>query len=223
MKAHATETQTPSDAASVPDCKQANWKRQFGHPSGRLGRFTGWLMGIKNAPMHAFAVEALDVQPGDKVLEIGFGHGRMVERIAARATGGFTAGVDTSDVMVAQATRRNRAAIDAGRVELKLGSVSEIPFDDGSFDKVCEANTFHHWPSRALGLEEVRRVLKPGGTLLLCIRGKAPAGKKEWAPGYSDVQIELTKETLLGAGFSGIRTEVRELGRKITCLSATRD
>ena len=43
-----------------------------------MGRFTGWLMGIKNAPMHEFAVEALEVKPDDCVLEIGFGHGRMM-------------------------------------------------------------------------------------------------------------------------------------------------
>ena len=75
------------------------------------------------------------------MLEIGFGPGWALERIPARAGEGFVAGVDHSEVMVRLARERNARAVRAGRVELKHGSASALPYGDESFDKEMAVNS----------------------------------------------------------------------------------
>ena len=75
-------------------------------------------------------IELLDVQPGDRVLEIGFGPGVGVQLLAVSASSGWIAGIDPSQEMVEQATARDAADIGAGRVELRRGSVERLPFEN---------------------------------------------------------------------------------------------
>jgi ubiquinone/menaquinone biosynthesis C-methylase UbiE len=81
----------------------------------------------------------MEVQPSDRVLEIGFGPGIAVREIARRATRGEVVGIDHSAVMRAQAARRNAAAIREGRVALIVASVEDLPTLDG--------NSTRSWPS----------------------------------------------------------------------------
>ena len=87
--------------------------------------------------MNRHAVGLLEVRPDDRVLGIGFGPGKQIQLPARRATAGLVAGVDLSEVMVEQATRRNRALVRQGRVDLRRGTVSDLPFGDRQFTKVC--------------------------------------------------------------------------------------
>ena len=95
--------------------------RQFSGPSGPLGRVAGGLMARMNGPLNDWAVELLELSPRDRVLEVGYGPGLAIERIAARTRQGLVVGVDHSELMRRQAARRNRAGLDAGRVELHVG------------------------------------------------------------------------------------------------------
>ncbi|MGH2371326.1 MAG: class I SAM-dependent methyltransferase, partial [Chloroflexota bacterium] len=98
--------------------------------------------------------------------------------LAERATAGLVAGVDPSEVMVRQATRWNRAAVRAGRVELRQGATAALPYPDAHFTKACALHSLYFWPSVAEGLREVRRVLAPGGLLALAVRmHRAEAGR----------------------------------------------
>ena len=87
--------------------------------------------------------------------------------MAKLATTGFVAGVDHSDVMVQQANRRNAAAIQAGQVELKHGSVAHLLYPNLTFDKAIVINSLHHWADGRAGLQEIRRVLKPAGLMIV--------------------------------------------------------
>jgi ubiquinone/menaquinone biosynthesis C-methylase UbiE len=132
----------------------SGFRVHFRNPRGFLGRIAGLLMVITNRPLNRFVVEMLDVQPRDRVLEIGFGPGACIGMLAQRATDGLVAGVDPSPTMIAQATARNRPFLRSGRVELKVGSVSAIPYPNASFDKVCSINNIYFWPSRGDDLRE---------------------------------------------------------------------
>jgi hypothetical protein len=59
--------------------------------------------------------------------------------------------------MIAHAGARNRTPLRSGRVELKVGSVSAIPYPDASFDKVCSINNIYFWPSRGADLRDPAR------------------------------------------------------------------
>ncbi len=210
------------EAPRPETCPDQGWRAQFGHPRGLLGRLAGRLMAVKNAEMHDLTVEVLDVQPDDRVLEIGFGHGRMLRMLAERASRGRVAGIDPSDVMVAQAARRNRDFLARGTVELVLGSVSKLPWEDGRFRKVCAVNSFQHWPAPAQDLLEVHRVLARDGLLVLSLRMHDPSGGRLSSPGFRAHEIGRVRALLRDAGFRDVRSEVRELGRRVTCVMANR-
>ena len=95
--------------------------RQFGHPRGLAGGVAGWVMGHRasNRERNIWATSMLDLQPGNTVLEVGFGPGIAIAELGRRVGAtGHVFGIDHSTVMLRQATRRNAAAIKAGTVSL---------------------------------------------------------------------------------------------------------
>jgi ubiquinone/menaquinone biosynthesis C-methylase UbiE len=141
--------------------------RMFGCPQGILGRLGGIIMARSNQPCAAWVIDLLDIQPHDSVLEVGFGPGVGLQLLARLASAGYVAGVDYSEAMVAQATARNAQTIEHGRVDLRHGSVERLPFADQSFDKALAINSMQVWPDAGAGLREMRRVLRPGGSIAL--------------------------------------------------------
>jgi ubiquinone/menaquinone biosynthesis C-methylase UbiE len=124
-------------------------------------------MARMNRTCAVWVIDLLQVRPGDKVLEVGFGPGVGIQLLTSSASAGYVAGVDPSKEMVAQATTRNKKAIENGRVGLRHGSVASLPFTDNTFDKALAINSMQVWPDAVAGLREVRRVIKPGGKVAL--------------------------------------------------------
>lgn len=143
---------------------------QLRQPSGVLAELAGLGMNRLNQQMTAFAVEKLEVQPRHAVLDIGFGGGLSLELLAQAASEGMVVGLELSEAMVCLARRRQSRRIAAGKLELAVGSVEQIPYPDEYFDRACTVNTVYFWPDPAAGLREIFRVLKPGGLLALCFR-----------------------------------------------------
>src|SRR5262245_6420533 len=100
--------------------------QQSRRPSGLLGRLIGSIMAKETAAANDATIAALAVQPTDRILEIGFGHGRTLERVARQLTAGFAAGVDLSETMVRMAARRCRDLITDGRVILHQGDSTRL-------------------------------------------------------------------------------------------------
>jgi ubiquinone/menaquinone biosynthesis C-methylase UbiE len=201
------------------DC---SWRAQFACPSGRLGRLAGHVMAVKNAPMNRFAVATLNVQPTDQILEIGFGHGRAMQMIAAQATQGYVAGVDLSPVMVQQAARRNREAIKAGRAEICQGTVANLPYEYARFDKVLAVNNYQFWPNPEFNLVEIQRVLRTDGLLVLCLRMQEPKKALQLAPGFSEEEIKEVAGLVRWVGFRDVQMVQRRASDKAACVTAKR-
>ena len=112
-------------------------------------------------------VDRLDVQPDDRVLEIGCGHGVAATMVCQRLgeRGRLTA-IDRSPKMIDAATRRNQTHVDDGRAEFIVGDLEELDLGERRFDKVfaVRVGLFHREPAHARALAE--RWLAPGGTLL---------------------------------------------------------
>ena len=83
-----------------------NWRSQFAKPTGALGWAVGHAMAFQNRQRSEWVFSLLDLRPEDRVLEIGFGSGTDLARASGVAA--FVAGVDHSDVMLRQASQRNR-------------------------------------------------------------------------------------------------------------------
>src|SRR5439155_15397162 len=151
----------------------------FRKPTGWFGQMLGHIMNMQHKTLTVWVIDLMNVQPSDRVLDVGCGGGMAVKLLSDRATAGFVAGVDYSAEMVRQATRRNDAAVRQGRVEVKPGDVSALPYGEGSFDKVCGIETFYFWPDPMAGLREVHRVLKPGGQITIAMEmSKESAAQK---------------------------------------------
>ena len=146
-------------------------------------------MARTNADSGAWVADLLEVTANDRVLGVGFGPGVVLQRLAKLAAAGHVAGIDQSREMVEQARARNATAVQSGLVELRLGSVERLPFDDDSFDKMLAINSMQVWPDPAAGLREIHRVMKPGARVAL---GFTP---------YSGQPNKGIAEALTAAGF----------------------
>jgi ubiquinone/menaquinone biosynthesis C-methylase UbiE len=202
---------------------------QFGCPRGWLGRLAGASMS-RNSADDAWTVDSLDVQPSDRVLEVGFGPGVAIGLLAARARDGLVAGIDPSAEMLHAAITRNRPAVSAGRVELRQASISSLPYEDASFDKACALHSTYFWPSLEHGLEELHRVLVPGGRLAIAVRMRNEQAST-FNParyGMTDDDIADITSALTATAFTNVTTQSQEFGRQmagretITVIVATR-
>jgi ubiquinone/menaquinone biosynthesis C-methylase UbiE len=159
------------------------------------------MLTIGNRSQLERALEKMALQPDDRVLEIGFGSGAGIQLVAKQAA--YVAGVEISETMLRQASRRNRQAIAAGTVELKTGSADRIPFDDEPFTHVFSINSIYFWPDVPAALAEIRRVLKGQLTLI----DQPPVGENTEAA--LQQRATLIAGWLQDAGFTEIHTEVQ--------------
>ncbi len=120
----------------------------------------------KAAERFHFAVAALDVQPDDRLLEIGCGHGLAVALICPKLGSGKIVALDRSAKMIAAARQKNRACVEAERAEFREVSLGEADFS-AQFSKIFAMNVNLFWTTGAQELDLIRRWLLPGGRLYL--------------------------------------------------------
>jgi len=165
------------------------------------------------------AFELLGLEPADAVLELGCGSGRLLSAVAARLRQGMAVGIDPSELMVRHARARNRRWIALGRANVGVGHSGDLSaYADGRFDKVYGTHVVYFWREPQRDLAEIRRVLRPGGRLLL---GFFPADGGEVTS--ARFPAERAGQLLEAAGFEDLRVERRAAGgRTLVWLRATR-
>ncbi|HEU4429013.1 MAG TPA: methyltransferase domain-containing protein [Myxococcota bacterium] len=191
---------------------------------GPLGRLLAWVMARETWRENLAAMDALDVQPGDHVLDLGSGHGRSLSELARRAPRGRVVGADPSPLMCELATARNRERVRAGQIEVALASAERLPFADASFDKVLCVHVVYFWRDLGASLREIARVTKPGGRL--AIASRTAENRAAVAAFPAEVYrfpawVELRK-TLAEAGFEPERADGRDETRETVLLLAKR-
>lgn len=135
-------------------------------PEGELGDQLLERMNRSHEEMAQWVCSHLDIEADDSILDIGCGGGVNVRRFAEMISDeGEVVGIDYSEVSVEKTSKLNREFIEEGKVEVVEGSVSEMPFDDGTFDLVTGFETIYFWPDFINDLKEVCRVLKKDGVV----------------------------------------------------------
>ena len=179
---------------------------QFRNPRSAGGHVTGWIMSHRssNVSRGRWAVELLDIQPDERVLELGCGPGVALASIAERLVSGVAIGVDPSSVMIRQARRRNAAAISAGRIELVCAAVEDLVPDGTAlregFDAVLAINNVGFWDQPELRLAGLRSVVRPGGRVALVTQPRCPGATAETSRAVADEMAALLDKAGYTAG-----------------------
>jgi SAM-dependent methyltransferase len=191
----------------------ATTARHLRKPEGEIGRTLADSMSKRNWSVYEAGYKRLGVQAGERLFEVGFGNGKLAPRLLALARGVTYTGIDFSETMVGEAEAFNRGLIEAGRAAFRFASVEEIPFAAGSFDRALTVNTIYFWPEPVRALAEIRRVLRPGGLLLVSVGnpeqmqrdpftrhgfrlyGQARLRELHESAGFHDAEVEVYRDT----------------------------
>lgn len=144
------------------------------------------------------AVEALALDRDAVIVDVGCGTGSALRHAAAAVTAGSLIGVDPVPRMIEIARQETAAHPGSGRIEFRVGSAETLPVGDGAADVVFAFDSFDHWQSKERGLEEIRRVLRSEGRLVVVKDGSIPGSAKA---------RRAFVEAVSGARFAVIRRE----------------
>jgi ubiquinone/menaquinone biosynthesis C-methylase UbiE len=139
-----------------------SWAKTYDNPSIRYVFFTQ-----SNKAIVKLLPQTLEVS----ILDIGTGTGILIEQVLLKNKSAHLFGIDISPEMVKKAKRKFQGK---NKVTIALGSANKLPYKDNSFEFVTCANSFHHHPDSMQSLKEIKRVLKPGGKVILsdgCLDG----------------------------------------------------
>jgi len=176
------------------------------HPKGRMGRAMLKFMNLCHAPLTNWGLSLVDIQDNWTMLDIGCGGGATLQRLLKRSKNAQVYGIDISEESVAKAIKVNADVMDK-QVFVQQGSAAELPYEDGMFDLVTAVETVYFWPNLPCCLQEVRRVLKPGGHFAIMVEVVDTDSK--WTnvvEGMTAYPPEQLKQFLDDAGF--IKTEI---------------
>ena len=194
---------------------------QCSKPNGWLGRFSLWRMNVSHSKLTDWGLGHVSIENRYTILDVGCGGGRTVNKLASIASEGKVYGVDHSEESVAITKKMNSQWISLGRVETRLGSVSELSFPDGMFDLVTAVETHFWWPNLPSDMREVFRVLKPGGMLILIaeVYKGANTAVSRLAEKYASrtsmklLSVEEHRELFINAGYAEVQViEERKKG-----------
>lgn len=183
--------------------------RQLAAPTGFFAHVAGRYRSRVNAPLHAAVLAALEAAPGERVLEVEFAHGSLLAPLAGLVVPGSVTGVNRSDASLDRARRRYRHLLERGVLELRRGTPERLPFGDRHFDRACSIDGIQAWRSPEAGLVEIRRVLRPGGRLVLAFYPWDALQRRRQAPPTPvPLYARNVGRLLESAGFREVRVQL---------------
>lgn len=185
-------------------------------PVGFAGELMVDMMNAGHTFVSTWGLSHLHLSDDAICLDIGCGGGANVKRLLERSPYGTVTGIDYSEVSVKKSEKLNRAEIDVNRCQILQGNVMELPFADGTFDCATAFETIYFWPDLAQAFAQVFRVLKPGGTFLLCneMNGEN-SGDDIWTDKIQGMRLYTAaqlKPLLQMAGFTDFQIDKNKKG-----------
>ena len=178
-------------------------------PEGFGGKIMVAMMNVGHSAVARWGLQFLNAAPDAKVLDCGCGGGGNIRRLLKKCPEGIVKGIDYSPVSVEKTKKVNEVAVTKRRCDVLCASVAELPFESEQFDAVTAFETVYFWPDLPRCFREVYRVLKPGGTFLICNESNGDSDKDEkWTEIiggmtiYKDIELKAYLEQ---AGFHEVQ------------------
>lgn len=180
------------------------------NPQGRMGRAMLRFMNLCHAPLTNWGLDLIHFQDGWTMLDVGCGGGATLKRLLKRSKNSLVYGIDISKESVEKARKVNAKLLDK-RVFVAQGSVEKLPYDNDIFDLVTAVETIYFWPNLPACLQEVRRVLKPGGRFAIMV--EVVDSNSKWidlCEGMTAYSPDKIKKMLDEAGFVQTETHLKQ-------------
>ncbi len=181
-------------------------------PQGFGGKIMVKMMNSGHRKLAKWGFTKIYAKSNAKVLDIGCGGGANIANWLAKCTNGHVTGIDYSKVSVEASKKLNAIAIKQGKCDIVYGDVSSMPFDNETFDCVSAFETVYFWTDLEKCFAEVNRVMKSGGTFLICNESDGTNSKDEkWAKKIGGMKIyneEQLHTAMEKAGFCNIKSYV---------------
>jgi ubiquinone/menaquinone biosynthesis C-methylase UbiE len=184
---------------------------QYRCPTDRRGRLLANQMNKDHDPLMLWGLTKVKIASDDAILDVGCGGGKTVNRLAQQASQGKVFGIDYSTDMVEYSKKVNKKLIAQNRVQIIRESVEKMSFPNDYFDLVTAVETYYFWSPFRDALEEIRRVLRPGGKLLL-VNDMVQDGvyEVEYAERIEETHVHLIpleeiRNVMRSVGFLGVQ------------------
>jgi SAM-dependent methyltransferase len=174
-------------------------------PRGPLGWIVALVIPLAHRPMYPLVAGVLSLQPDDDLLEVACGSGVFLKEHASEVRS--IAGLDASDIQVRLARRRLARRVDAATAEIVIGDAAALPWEDGRFDAVACMGSLEFFPEPQQALNEMHRVLRPGGRAVVTMGSRSDHPKESgttdawgtWVWSEADA-----RRMMEDAGFAGV-------------------
>lgn len=182
---------------------------QFKQPHGCIGQLAGFIMANRpsNIERNDWTLALLNLESTDRVLEVGFGPGIAIEKATHILQQGLIVGIDHSETMLHQASKRNATAIQRGRAKLYLGDIDSIPDFEEPFDKIYSANVVQFWDDPERKFVQLYDLLSPGGKIATTYMPRHS--------GATDLDTKKKADEIVGylkaVGFKHLQVEEKQL------------
>jgi ubiquinone/menaquinone biosynthesis C-methylase UbiE len=184
---------------------------QLSKPSGFLGKLVAKLMEKGNKKCYDKIIPQLDLKNGDKIFEIGYGHGLGLSLIAAAAKDCTISGIDYSDLMYKMATKRNKKFIDAGIMNLRYGDLLTVDTGNEKYNKIFCVNVIYFWSDLKKAFDKIFAMLEPGGIYCIFMEHEKDIERLKFTQNFNKYSIEKVESALKAAGFKSVEYKL-EIG-----------
>jgi SAM-dependent methyltransferase len=184
-----------------------------------VSRFFVGLFGPSASSERRMALEMLTVREGDQVIDVGCGPGNYTRHLARAAGAGLTIGLDASEAMVAAAAKRGGGE----NLAYLRGDACALPFEDESFDAACSVGVIHMVEEPLVALEEMVRVLAPGGRLVVLASCARRERQRRSRAGLTVFGRDELTGVLRDHGLVDVKQQVIRRGQIVAARKSTKE
>lgn len=178
-------------------------------PEGFQGRIMLKMMNSGHERVAKWGFTHIQVNPSDRVLDIGCGGGKNIKTWLSLVPKGGVIGIDYSQESVKKSKSFNQAAIDQGRCEILEANVLQMPFKENSFNFISAFETVYFWPEIEDVFHSIKKILKVGGKFMIVNEASDDRDNK-WVDiigGMKIYTMEELKQMVENAGLTPIVCE----------------